>query len=61
MPPTKKTWRKRKGDKRYSKRKPKDSNQGRLDEEHMELDSQSGSVQVAQVDIVLVNSRGIHK
>ena len=50
MPQTKRTWRKRKGDKRFSK-KPKDSNQRRLDEEHMELGSQSGSVQVVQVDI----------
>ncbi|KAN0079310.1 hypothetical protein V8E54_004524 [Elaphomyces granulatus] len=51
MPPTKKTWRKRKGDKRFSKGKPKDSNQRRSDDEHIDLGSRSGSVQVAQVDI----------
>lgn len=51
MPRTKKTWRKQKGDKRFLKKKPEDSNQRRLDEEHMELGSQSGSLPVAQVDI----------
>jgi superfamily II DNA helicase RecQ len=51
MPLTKRSWRKRKGDKRLLQRKPKESHQDCLDEEDMELGSQSGSVQVEQVDI----------